>query len=40
MKKTGIYFNKPICVGQAILDLSKTDMFSITSKANLNNRIN
>ena len=27
MKKTGGYFNKPIYVGQAILDLSKTLMF-------------
>ena len=27
MKKTEVYFNKPICVGQAILDLSKTLMF-------------
>ena len=27
MKKTEIYFNKPIYVGQAILDLSKTLMF-------------
>ena len=27
MKKTDIYFNKPIYVGQAILDLSKTLMF-------------
>ena len=27
MKKTEIYFNKPIFVGQAILDLSKTLMF-------------
>ena len=27
MQKTEIYFNKPIYVGQAILDLSKTLMF-------------
>lgn len=27
MKKTEIYFNKPIYVGQALLDLSKTLMF-------------
>ena len=27
MKKTEVYFNKPIFVGQAILDLSKTHMF-------------
>ena len=27
MKKTELYFNKPIYVGQAILDLSKTLMF-------------
>ena len=27
MQKTEIYFNKPIYVGQAILDLSKTFMF-------------
>ena len=27
MKKTEVYFNKPINVGQAILDLSKTSMF-------------
>ena len=27
MKKTEIYFNKPVYVGQAILDLSKTLMF-------------
>ena len=29
MKKTEAYFNKPIYVGQAILDLSKTLMFSL-----------
>ena len=28
MKKTEIYFNKPVYVGQAILDLSKTLMFN------------
>ncbi|CAH3140314.1 unnamed protein product [Porites evermanni] len=28
MKKTDIYFNKPVYVGQAILDLSKTLMFN------------
>ena len=27
MKKTEVYFNKPVYVGQAILDLSKTLMF-------------
>ena len=27
MKKTEVYFNEPICVGQAILDLSKTLIF-------------
>ena len=27
MKKTEVYFNKPMYVGQAILDLSKTLMF-------------
>ena len=27
MKKTEVYFNRPIYVGQAILDLSKTLMF-------------
>ena len=27
MQKTEIYFDKPICVGQAVLDLSKTFMF-------------
>ena len=27
MKKTEVYFNKPIYVGQAVLDLSKTLMF-------------
>ena len=27
MTKTEVYFNKPIYVGQAILDLSKTLMF-------------
>ena len=27
MKKTEVYFNKPIYVGQAILDISKTSMF-------------
>ena len=27
MKKTKVYFNESICVGQAILDLSKTLMF-------------
>ena len=27
MKKTEVYFNKPIFVGQAILDISKTLMF-------------
>ena len=27
MKKTEVYFNNPIYVGQAILDLSKTLMF-------------
>ena len=29
MKKTEVYFNKPIYIGQAILDLSKTLMFSL-----------
>ena len=28
MKKTEVYFNKPVYVGQAILDLSKTLMFN------------
>ena len=28
MKKTEVYFNKPVYVGQAILDLSKTSMFN------------
>ena len=28
MKKTEVYFNKPIYVGQAILDLSKAPMFN------------
>ena len=28
IKKTQVYFNKPIYVGQAILDLSKTHMFA------------
>ena len=27
MKKTEVYFNKPIFIGQAILDISKTLMF-------------
>ena len=27
MKKTEVYFNKPIYIGQAILDISKTFMF-------------
>ena len=27
MKKTEVYFNKPVYVGQAIIDLSKTLMF-------------
>ena len=27
MKKTEVFFNKPVYVGQAILDLSKTLMF-------------
>ena len=27
MKKTEVYFNKPIFVGQVILDISKTHMF-------------
>ena len=27
MKKTEVYFNKPVYVGQAILDISKTLMF-------------
>ena len=29
MKKTEVYFNKPVYVGQAILDLSKTSMFNV-----------
>ena len=28
MRKTEVYFNKPVYVGQAILDLSKTLMFN------------
>ena len=32
MKKTEIYFNKPVYVGQAILDLSKTLMFNFHYK--------
>ena len=38
MKKTELYFNKPVYVGQAILDLSKILMFDfiiITSKRNI-----